>query len=65
MGFIKIEDDKLETIPQETQYIAFKSGQVVFAGIYKGDKKASPFCIDGGEPPIILIEEWMPIRLWK
>jgi len=63
--FIKIEAEKAETQPQEGQYVAFKSGSLVFAGIYKGDHKASPFVMSGGEAPVFLIEEWFPIRLWQ
>ena len=62
---IKIEDDKAETMPGEHQYIAFRSGDVIFAGVYRGDKKASPFCMEGGTPPVMVFEEWFPIRLWK
>lgn len=63
--FTKIEDDKEESQPQPQQYIAFKCGEVIFAGIYLGEKKASPFAIDGSQVPIFLVEEWLPIRLWK
>ena len=62
--FIKIEDDKVETEPQEQQYIAFKCGEIVFVGIYHGDKKAVPFAMNNASAPTMVIEEWMPIRLW-
>ena len=62
--FIKIEDEKQESQPKPQQYIAFKLGDVVFAGVYLGEKKASPFSMNNGTSPTVLIEEWIPIRLW-
>lgn len=58
--FQKIE----ELSPTETQYIAFKSADMVFAGYYLGDSKAKPFSISGKDSPIFVISEWMPLQLW-
>ena len=62
--FNKIEDDKPELEPKESQYIAFKCGSIVFVGVYLGQRKAQPFTTEGTQGPTMLIEEWMPIRLW-
>jgi hypothetical protein len=62
--FNKIESENPETEPKMNQYIAFKLGDVVFAGFYLGEKKASPFSANNEKAPIVLIEEWIPIRIW-
>lgn len=64
MSLIKIQDDKLETVPYLNQYIVFKCGDLYFAGVYMGKGAASPLTMDGSQAPLILIEEWLPIRLW-
>lgn len=63
--FTTIEDDKPETEPPISQYMAFKSGGMTFAGYYLGEKKASPFSMSGIQAPVMIITEWMPIRLWQ
>lgn len=62
--FIKIEEDKEETFPECFQFIAFKCGDIVFAGTYEGDKKAKPFSVKEMEMPTFVVSEWMPIRIW-
>jgi hypothetical protein len=62
--FTKIDTENPETEPKPNQYIAFKLGEIIFAGLYLGDKKASPFSANNEKSPVVLIEEWIPIRIW-
>lgn len=62
--FTKIEENNVESEPKPNTYIAFKLGEVVFPGIYLGEKKATPFAANNATAPTVIIEEWMPIRVW-
>lgn len=58
--FIKFETKE----PDAQQYIVFRTGGIVFAGYYIGERRCIPFSMTVAEPPVFILNEWMPIRIW-